>query len=535
MSAQEITVFLFQMVVIFWLCGRLMPHLHTFRDLYLIIRKKSLLCGNTKCMVMARNLPCVHAERLIVQDLADGTPIEKWAREHVLGKILSAHEYELQLQIAMQLAALYKYGGILSSPGVIFPPHRQTEWVTGVDCQATISDIGLLSASLTEAKSLLLLERFATAYSASREWPVTVDWNRQVFAPILECALYHDTWIHQVPTLVSQGWRYGALSYGIRRQDKSLAGRYPVNLGRDMQGLAALQFLPCMNALVERDSLDLVYLTQDLETPASVQTLVFLNAAFGNSTRVWPPPEFINPVLVGLETETNEGTIDTFDMGMEWLRKQWPVGVRDAPTLKYFNGNGNRVSAFITDCMTLTIRPLCPIRQYRRRIMLVDAGKKADDCAQAPLDENLTFISDKSSEPIDSVDVIARYRKAFQLLRAYDCESREAIDTQIQAALPRKEFETPVVSLEDDKSSLRGAHHRAAEQKKLTRNRLLVLAFCHDDAIADAAIKFGTIQPSWARHLRRPYQCSNEKGNTTNCIDSRHGYSEASDRVANVC
>lgn len=138
---------------------------------------------------------------------------------------------------------------------------------------------------------------------------------------------------------------------------------------------------------------------------------------------------------------------------------------------------------------------------------------KGDDCAQAPLDENSTFISDESSEPIDSVDAIARYRKAFQFLRAYDCESREKL------SIPRFELHYPerslklllFRSLKDDKSSLRGAHHRAAEQKKLTRNRLLVLAFCHDDAIADAAVKFGTVHPSWARHLRRPYQCSGER------------------------
>lgn len=82
----------------------------------------------------------------------------------MLAKILSAHNYRVQLQVATQLDALYKYGSVVViQPGVLFPSHL-LEWVAGTGgCQPTITEGSLVGGALGQATVKKMLTKFHTS------------------------------------------------------------------------------------------------------------------------------------------------------------------------------------------------------------------------------------------------------------------------------------------------------------------------------------------------------------------------------------
>lgn len=500
-----------------------------------------ILCGNTKCMELHENFPCVYPERLFAKELARDTPVEQWILEHVLHKILSAHYYELQLQIVMQLLALYKYDG--SILGSTFSKTKKAAVVgSKSECSPTIHQTGLAGASLDKNDLKKVFENFnLQAYPESAtdtdKWPVAIDWQK-VFSP-LSCSLYvgkKDDLKHR-PSLVSRNLKYGTLSYNKRREALLAMGNPGMNLGDEMQGLAGLQFLPYMDALVERDDLALVFPTQDLVKPMRNKTLVFLNAWYGSSTRTWPPPRHLDPVLVAVHTESNQATINTFDTGMTWLKEHWPVGVRDLATLEYFNSHG--VACFVSNCMTTTILPLCPKRANNIKIIVVDVEP---ELSSAIIPQNLAVetMTHKSLDQVVNDNPILRYKHAFGVLRKYACDAKVVVTTRLHSALPSAASGTTVVWAKGDASKLPGggvesrvsdyypllhksddptfdwekpSENPVIEARLAMRNRLQVMAYCHHPAIADAATKFGTVPPSWIKRLDSRSPC-HESGQT---------------------
>lgn len=492
-----------------------------------------VLCGNTNCMQLHRQITCVHAERLLVRDLTEGTPLERWGREHVLHKIVSAHHYEYILQVALQLAALYKYEGSLlardSSIASLLIGRGKRDAIIGssTNCKPSLGDAGIVGASLSRETLHIVLTKFAAlAYSAasSNDWPFQMDWG-ELFST-LDCRVYvEDSSTPLSPaSLVSRGLRYGTLTYNIRRR-ALLASRNPgMNLGDEMQGLAGLQFMPYLDALVERDEFGLIFPTQDIKSPMQNRTLVFANAWYGSSTKTWPPPDYIDPVLVAIHTESDRATISKFNQSMLWMRKQWPVGVRDVATMEYFTSQG--VPAFVSNCMTTTIVPLCPERNHNTKVLTIDLGDGFSSSGLVPSDEVVESASHKSLDQVVNDSPILRYKGAFKMLRLYACDTKVVLTNRLHSALPTAASGTPVMWVKGRGLPGGGVASRVKDyypllhkvddagfdwrspqenpQKEVfdgMRNRLQVMAYCHHEAIADASTKFGTVPPHWASRL----------------------------------
>lgn len=211
-----------------------------------------VFCGNTECMQLHRRLPCVHAERLLIQAIAADTPIETWAREHVLHKIVSAHYYESILQVGLQLAILFKNEGSAvvgsgSSPFLLADDVRRESIVgSRANCQPTISETGLVGATLTRETTRIILEKFASlVYSAasSNEWPYKMDW-RDLFSSV-DCHIYADGRSDSLETarLVPRGLRYGTLTYNVRRRALLARDNTGMNLGDELYVLTEVQWL----------------------------------------------------------------------------------------------------------------------------------------------------------------------------------------------------------------------------------------------------------------------------------------------------
>ncbi|MFN7134746.1 MAG: hypothetical protein ACK4N5_21885, partial [Myxococcales bacterium] len=139
--------------------------------------------------------------------------------------------------------------------------------------------------------------------------------------------------------------RYGALDYRT------------INLGDQIQTLAALRFLPQVDAWIERDALG----HYQPATPDPIA--VILNGWYGHQPESWPPHEAIRPLLVSMHLSAlpgNERTrLSSQDFllrapAVEYLRRHGPVGARDLTTLALLRRSG--VEAWFSGCMTLTLQ-----------------------------------------------------------------------------------------------------------------------------------------------------------------------------------
>ena len=151
--------------------------------------------------------------------------------------------------------------------------------------------------------------------------------------------------------------RYALLSYTTR------------NLGDDIQSLAALQFLPHVDALVDRDQIG--------EFQGSAEHRILMNGWF-MGRRSWPPPESLRPFYVSFHLgdfayadHENPSSWLLSEVSLDHLRKFQPVGCRDMRTVQLLEANG--VAGYFSGCLTLTLPPAATTHS-REEILLVDTA-----------------------------------------------------------------------------------------------------------------------------------------------------------------
>jgi hypothetical protein len=130
--------------------------------------------------------------------------------------------------------------------------------------------------------------------------------------------------------------QFGLLSYG-----------WSLNIGDEIQSLAAAQFLPRVDRLVERDR---------LHWPMDCARLfVILNGWFTHQ-RVWPPPLKIQPLFVSFYAHRPIELIKP--EFREYFKTYEPIGCRSPATANALRSLG--VEAYFSGCLTLTLRrPEC--------------------------------------------------------------------------------------------------------------------------------------------------------------------------------
>ncbi len=135
--------------------------------------------------------------------------------------------------------------------------------------------------------------------------------------------------------------KFGLLSYG-----------YTDNIGDEIQSLAASQFLPRVDIIVERDRLHWQKDGGDL--------FVILNGWFTHQYG-WPPPRNIHPLFVSFYAHRpNELIKAEF---REYFRAHEPIGCRSPATARALMNIG--VDAYFSGCLTLTLqRPETPRQDH---------------------------------------------------------------------------------------------------------------------------------------------------------------------------
>lgn len=137
--------------------------------------------------------------------------------------------------------------------------------------------------------------------------------------------------------------------------------RKAFNVGDYVQSLAARQYLPRVDHLLNRDRLA----GYDGE-----RTKLILNGWFTDEPATWCPSRAIDPLLVSFHLNSMAASELLAGDNLGFFRRHAPVGCRDRDSVRRFQAAG--VDAFFTGCLTLTLTGYARPDADRREVILAD-------------------------------------------------------------------------------------------------------------------------------------------------------------------
>lgn len=131
------------------------------------------------------------------------------------------------------------------------------------------------------------------------------------------------------------------MEYGLLTYDD---GPITYNVGDYVQSLAAKQYLPQVNKLMNRERLG-DYTDEEIK--------LIMNGWFTHNIRYWVPSEKINPLFVSFHLNSTAAPFMLTEKGISYLKKHEPIGCRDKFTVQILEEKG--IKAYFTGCLTLTL------------------------------------------------------------------------------------------------------------------------------------------------------------------------------------
>lgn len=130
--------------------------------------------------------------------------------------------------------------------------------------------------------------------------------------------------------------KYGLLTYD---ENKNF-----FNVGDNIQSLAAKQFLPKVDILLNRERLG-EYTGEPIK--------LVMNGWFTHNIHNWVPADNIDPIFVSFHMNNTAAPAMLSEKGIAYLKKHEPIGCRDQFTADTLKSKG--IDAYFTGCLTLTL------------------------------------------------------------------------------------------------------------------------------------------------------------------------------------
>lgn len=237
--------------------------------------------------------------------------------------------------------------------------------------------------------------------------------------------------------------KYGLLYY-----------RPTANIGDEIQSLAARQYLPKVDILVDRERMRDFY-DQD-------KVKMILNGWYMCNPEQWPPSNSILPLMTSIHISPEKHIRDTWfqSANKEYLLSQGPIGARDTDTLAMLQSHD--IPSYFSGCLTLTL-------QRNEKAVRHDYI-----CAVDVSPRILAHLRKKTSRPIipvthwipsymDSKDTFVLAEMLLDLYQRAHC----VITSRLHVALPCLALQTPVLLLHETEDT-----NRFAGLHELTRHGL---------------------------------------------------------------
>jgi hypothetical protein len=133
------------------------------------------------------------------------------------------------------------------------------------------------------------------------------------------------------------------------------------NLGDYIQSLAARQFLPRVDCLLNRERLG-AYQGPDAK--------IILNGWFTHHPETWVPAPPLHPLFISFHINQSAASRILSPAGLDYLRCYAPIGCRDQDTFETLRSHG--INARFTGCLTLTLSSFRVPHPAKQDIYLVD-------------------------------------------------------------------------------------------------------------------------------------------------------------------
>jgi hypothetical protein len=130
--------------------------------------------------------------------------------------------------------------------------------------------------------------------------------------------------------------------YGLLTYSTTFDGR--LNIGDFIQSLAAKQFLPKTDILIDRENLS-CYDGDKIK--------MIMNGWYMHNPNHWTPSLKIDPLFVAFHLNSSVANILLNDSGVKYLKKYEPIGCRDYYTVEQLKSK--HIDAYYSSCLTLTL------------------------------------------------------------------------------------------------------------------------------------------------------------------------------------
>lgn len=209
---------------------------------------------------------------------------------------------------------------------------------------------------------------------------------------------------------------------------------YRINLGDEIQTLAASRLLPKVDGFVSRESLNSV----------QKKCIVSLNGFFMSSAN-WPPSENVIPIPFAFHIAKKSEQIICSAKGLGYLKKYQPIGCRDVGTVKILQKYG--VQSYFSRCLTLTLDKR-QSKPSQNKVCIVGLDKDMQNLIPKKLRKDAIHIN-QSNIHLPMIDHNSKMQLAESLLDFYRDNARLVITQKIHCAMPCIAMGIPVIFIWD--------------------------------------------------------------------------------------
>lgn len=218
------------------------------------------------------------------------------------------------------------------------------------------------------------------------------------------------------------------------------------NIGDDIQTIAAAQLLPQVDYYILRDNMSIVYDAKNLnivpiEKLKNMKIAVIVSGWFMNMYNdqiIFPPEniEYMIPLFISMHISPIKQDFLYSDNCIEYYKKYEPIGCRDQYTYNRLIAKG--VKAYISGCLTLSLKPKNTNRLMRRKIYYV-VDKLPLNVSKNPNIEHVNHIDFN----LNKKNVGERLKIAENLLKKYRT-AKYVITDRLHCYLPCVAYGTTV-------------------------------------------------------------------------------------------
>ena len=239
--------------------------------------------------------------------------------------------------------------------------------------------------------------------------------------------------------------QYGLLSYSS------------MNIGDEIQSIAAQRFLPKIDTLVHREQVN--------SFQSRRKTKLIMNAWWMWQPKNFPPSDSIVPLPISMYIR--DDIRDSLNsQSIDYLKKIGPIGCRDISTKDYLLSKG--IDAYFSGCLTLTLNrgPHIPRGDF---ILAIDLPDAVVELMRQKTDRRIYTLTQILTPSFTQGQRFDLARTVLYLLSRAHC----VVTTRLHVAMPCLALETPVlrVDLAKDNNNIKsrfsgydGCLHVASEE-----------------------------------------------------------------------